>query len=213
MTEIEKPHRMIAALAATALLWVANLSVATARTANIASDARNRKLLELCTDSRALLAAALMDRAGPNDVLSSDPPDYVFQPGKAVNGIRRITPFGPESGYWRIGWEGRAPSPALVRRWYQLPYGSISRCFQSVGVEQPLLEILGPKIRQFTPVDGPTLSTLRVSYPVFDRSKTHAILLYSRFFRHALGGRVELVSLTRTKSGWKKTGSTGLWQS
>lgn len=201
-----------AIVAIAALVWVADPLLATAQTRGAVPDRPNNRLPELCTSARAILQAALIDRAGKRDVLSFDPPDYLVQPS-AVSGIQRMTPFGPRSDYWRIGWEGRPPSPEVVQRWYKLPYGSMSRCFLSKNTERPLFEIFGSSIRGFTPVDGETLSTVRVSYPAFDRSKTHAILLYSRFFIHGLGGRLELVSLTRTKSGWKKTGFRGLWQS
>jgi hypothetical protein len=162
----------------------------------------------LCDDARSLLKAALIDRAGPNDVLSSEPPDYLVQPAKPVNGIRRMTPFGPDSGYWRIGWERQPPSPELVRRWYALPYGSISKCFRPLASEQPLAALLGVKSTIFKPLDGPAASALHVSYPAFDRSRTHALLQVSRYFFHGSGGgRLELVLLTRTKSGWRKSGT------
>jgi hypothetical protein len=167
----------------------------------------------LCADARAILQAASTDRAGPSDVLSHDPPWYPVQPAKPVPGIRRMTPFGPDSFYWTTGWEGRSPSRGLVQRWYKLPYGSISRCFQSNSTELPLVKIFGDNVLQLTPVDGSTPSIISVSYPAFDRSRTHAILLFSRYFRQGFGGRTELVSLARTKYGWRKTGSRALGQS
>lgn len=196
----------------TTVLWMANPAVALATAADSDSDQPD-KLRELCTNAHNILEAVLVDRAGPSDVLSSEAPDYAIQPTNPVSGIRRMTPFGPDSVYWRIGWEGQPPPPVLVQRWYKLPYGSISRCVQSKKVDQPLVSVLQSKVNQFIPADGQTPSTVRVSYPAFNHSKTQAILLYSRFFRHALGGRLELVFLTRTKFGWKKTGSRGLWQS
>ena len=174
--------------------------------AAVGSSAAIKSVNEQCTDARSILEAALIDRAGPDDVLSLDPPEFVYQPLKGAQGIGKMTPFGPESAYWRIGWQGHPPSTALVQGWYKHPYGSIARCFLPRTAEQSLVTILGANLQRFRPFDGSEPSIVRISYPAFDRAKAHAILLYSRAFRSGLGGKLELISLTRTKSGWKKTG-------
>lgn len=213
MIRVIFPRQMAIGLSAVGLCALVASASGSFATAPTRLDLPRPQTIELCRDARSVLKAALIDRAGAQDVLSQDPPKFVFEPATPVVGIRRMTPFGPESNAWRIGWEGEPPRPSLVQRWYRLPYGSIANCFDFEGREEQLAKILGEVVGQFTPIDGPTPSIIRANYPAFDPSKTHALLLVSRFFRRQFGGSLELISLTRTKAGWKKTGSRVLGQS
>lgn len=159
----------------------------------------------LCRDAGAILMAALEDRAGASDLLGHRPPTS-FAKNRSVSRGQMVR-FGPESAYWRVGWIGRPPSQTLVRRWYHLPYGSIADCFGGGGTDRSLNSALG-MVWNPAPADGNDPSIILASYPALDDSGTHALLLYSRMFRDHLGGRVELVALTSTPTGWRKTG----WQ-
>lgn len=161
-----------------------------------------------CAQVPRLLRAALADRAGAADVLGLDAPQFQPDANRASNGA----PLRPDSAYWRLGWSGKPPPRALIVRWYQSPYISIARCFDNPEREEPLKSIVGAAASQLKPVDGEAASTLLVSYPAFNPARTQALLIYSRTFRAHLGGRTELVFLSRAAGVWKKVGSRLLVQ-
>lgn len=169
----------------------------------------------VCYDIKGVLRAALSRVAKPTDILAAEPPEF---PTVAVDhnaGGPELIPLTEHSDFWRIGWNGEAPSHDLVKQWFDTPYNSVFSCLPGRRANQPLNDLIQKDNNQKsinTIRDSAKVSTFRITNPVIDKAQSYAIVLYS-LVENGLGGRVELKLLHRKNSEWREVGSRILSES
>lgn len=169
---------------------------------------RSGQSSSVCASASKILLVSLDDLRHSDDVLSPLVPEFPNVLVRRKSGSTSLIRLTPKSNFWRVNWVGEHPSPALVRRWFAAPYRSIADCYRKSERLHQSIRLSGGKGNPHTrSARWPVYSVVRMTYPVFDRSGTRAIVLLSLSETQGMEGRVELVLLARDGSKWTRIGS------
>lgn len=168
----------------------------------------NRKAGAACADEAGIVRAALAHVANAGDTLAPEPPEFPTVAVRDAAGPPHLTRLTRDSEVWRSGWDGSAPDPKLVARWFDQPYAAYDPCGAAGTATRTFGALPGgwPAASAESRRDGAGPVTIRATRPVRDAAGSHALMLYS-LAGTGLGGRVELVLLERGPAGWRKIGS------
>lgn len=155
-----------------------------------------------CADNISILRAAMMDEANSDDSLTLDLSDLNIP-------RNRDRVLGSDA------WKGAKPQADLVdnaiQRQQLLPLLS---CFTG-SASIAFSELPGGWAGRETTVNKrrrPGQVKFNVASPIFDSTKTHALLIFSRTEK-LLGGKSELLFMTRVGTHWEKSGALPIWVS
>lgn len=162
-----------------------------------------------CDELGQILFAALGEYGLPTDKISLEKPEIPVSP-EGPPGESRLVPIQRNTAdVWHSGWKGRSPGQALVSRWFDAPVLSVGSCVQA----RPDGDV--PLARAFPNWSSNNVSpaqrnrsyswTFKVSKPVLDRARKHALVFYE-MYRRGLGGGTGFIYVERTASGWRKVG-------
>lgn len=135
---------------------------------------------------------------------------------KGADGFFVIEPpsLGPHAApISQTGWEGLAPSKQLLNNWSHRKPGSLLSCARGNRPEGGPIISSGDETR-IRRVENFYSSKMfvRIGMPVFDRSRTHALLLYvSQGI--SVGGRAEMFHLAHHNKRWTVAGRLVVWVS
>jgi hypothetical protein len=158
-----------------------------------------------CNQALPIFLAAASIESSPRDTLLNSPPEF---PSVAVRIGSGLTPLTADSLWWQGNWRGQKPTQDHVQRWFATSYRSITICLPPRASGWTLGTIPRWKGGK-APSKTKARYLAQASYPVVDRSGSHALIVYSTGAlpgTDAVGGKSELILFERRGGQWRKVG-------
>jgi hypothetical protein len=158
-----------------------------------------------CAEAWRIFGAAASKESAPGDVLIRAVPEFPQQVVWSQGIGPTLVRLTPESKWWRENWVGQRPSKDHILRWSSTPFRSITICLSANAVDLAIDQLPGSKsfLRESRPGES---YIIEATYPVFDASRSHVLLVFSKSAKTGLGGNSRIVLLERSRRTWREVG-------